>query len=120
MGPDAIRAVLFDKMRDAMRDDISRAMELAEPARVPPRLTRKQQAKAADMQEQAPASGAGGAGGDGAAGGVAPMEEDVPEAVRAESRLCWDSLNGGVWAAGWADASGEPATYAPKGTTLSC
>ncbi|KAG2440105.1 hypothetical protein HXX76_004219 [Chlamydomonas incerta] len=78
MGPDAIRAVLFDKMRDAMRDDISRAMELAEPARAPPRLTRKQQAKAADVQEQAPAAAAGG---DGAAGGVAPMEEDMPEAA---------------------------------------
>eukprot|EP00198_Chlamydomonas_reinhardtii_P006227 XP_001695563.1 microtubule associated protein [Chlamydomonas reinhardtii] len=78
MGPDAIRAVLFDKMRDAMRDDISRAMELAEPARVPPRLTRKQQAKAADVQEHAPVAEAAA---DGAAGGVAPMEEDMPEAA---------------------------------------
>lgn len=89
MGPDAIRAVLFDKMRDAMRDDISRAMELAEPARVPPRLTRKQQAKAADVQEHAPVAEAAA---DGAAGGVAPMEEDMPEAVRMAS--CWGGLLG--------------------------
>ncbi len=93
MGPDAIRTLMFDKMRDAMRDDINRAMEMVEPARQPPRLTRKQQEKAATMVEQPGASG-GGAGEGG--GGPAPMEEDTPPPeVGTGLSLC--RLPGGTW-----------------------
>ncbi|KAG2491479.1 hypothetical protein HYH03_010264 [Edaphochlamys debaryana] len=53
LGPDTVRTLMFDKMRDAMKADINTAMEGLEPApRQPPRLTRKQQAKLAEAREQ--------------------------------------------------------------------
>ncbi|GIL58886.1 hypothetical protein Vafri_13702 [Volvox africanus] len=78
LGPDAVRAMLFDKMRDVMRDDINRHMEGLELSRKPPRLTRKQQAKAADPREQA-AVGSGATSNGGAAAAVAE-DEPPPEA----------------------------------------
>ncbi|PNH12606.1 Protein MOR1 [Tetrabaena socialis] len=79
MGADAVRTLLFSKMRDAMRDDINRAMELVEPAKQPQRLTRKQQVKAAEMLERGvPAAEMGPATGSAAA--VAVQEELPPQA----------------------------------------
>lgn len=100
MGPDAIRTLMFDKMRDAMRDDINRAMEMVEPARQPPRLTRKQQEKAATMVEQAGASG-GGAGEGG--GGPAPMEEDTPPPEVGMARSCGAGMARGL-EEGWGES----------------
>ncbi|KXZ46795.1 TOG1 protein [Gonium pectorale] len=77
MGPDAVRTLLFDKMRDAMRDDINRAMEVVEMARQPERLTRKQQAKAADMRDLGPAVVGGAAS---ATNDVAMEDAPPPEA----------------------------------------
>ncbi|GLC42611.1 hypothetical protein PLESTB_001118900 [Pleodorina starrii] len=75
MGPDAVRTLLFDKMREVMRDNINGCLEGLELSRKPPRLTRKQQARAEDVREQVVVgSGAAGNGG----GAAAAVEEEMP------------------------------------------
>ena len=74
IGVDAIRASLYPKMRDAMKEDIDKAvaalLQLGIPKPTPERLTRKEQARLAAAN---------------AAGDSAPMEidEDASAAVEA-------------------------------------
>lgn len=53
LGPDAMRTMLFDKLRDAIREELNRHYEGLELSRKPPRLTRKQKAKAVEVQDHA-------------------------------------------------------------------
>ncbi|EFJ44246.1 microtubule organizing protein mora [Volvox carteri f. nagariensis] len=78
LGPDAVRTMLFEKMREVMRDELNRNLEGLELSRKPPRLTRKQQAKAADAREQAPVGN--GATSNGGAAAAAAEDEPPPEA----------------------------------------
>ncbi|GLC53523.1 hypothetical protein PLESTB_000758900 [Pleodorina starrii] len=61
MGPGAVRTLLFDKMRDAMRNDINHWMSDMATSKKPARLTRKQRSMAKGIREQAAAGRGGGA-----------------------------------------------------------
>ncbi len=87
MGRDAVKALLLDKMREAVRGDIEKAMDLVEPARVPPRLTRKQAAKAADARDAGPAATSGAAA-PGAPAAAAAQEEELSPQVGARAACC--------------------------------
>jgi cytoskeleton-associated protein 5 len=86
MGPELIRAALFEKMRDAQKADVESLLaELPAGRPKPERLTRKEAAKAAAAAAAAtPSSAAGEEGEVAAAGGaVAAAVEEEPEQVSA-------------------------------------
>lgn len=86
MGPELIRSCLYDKLRDAQKEELDRLMADAPAGRPQPeRLTRKEAAKQAAKQAAAEAAAGAGAGdGEAAAaanGGGAVGAEAVEEAV---------------------------------------
>ncbi len=74
MSQDTVRTLLFDKMRDAMKEEVNRLMATADPPERPARLTRKQQAKPVHLREQGMASN-----GAGSATAAAAVDEPPPE-----------------------------------------
>jgi cytoskeleton-associated protein 5 len=86
MGPELIRAALFEKMRDAQKADVESLLaELPAGRPKPERLTRKEAAKAAAAAAAATPSSAAGEEGEAAAAGgaVAAAVEEEPEQVGA-------------------------------------
>lgn len=86
MGPELIRAALFEKMRDAQKADVESLLAEAPTGRPKPeRLTRKEAAKAAATAAAGTPGSAAEEGGEAAAAGgaAAAAVEEEPEQVGA-------------------------------------
>lgn len=80
MGPELIRANLYDKLRDAQKDDVEKLLQDAPAGKPKPeRLTRKEAEKTATAAPAASADGASGG-----AGAVATVAATVAAAVAIE------------------------------------
>jgi hypothetical protein len=92
MGPELIRAALYEKMRDAQKADVEALLaELPAGRPKPERLTRKEAAKAAAAAAAATQSSAAGEGSEAVAAGAAAVAavEEEPEQVGAAWTLFW-------------------------------
>lgn len=89
MGPELIRANLYDKLRDAQKDDVEKLLQEAPAGRPKPeRLTRKEAEKAAVAVAPAAADEDGTATGGAAAAAVAEDEPEQVISVKSITRAC--------------------------------
>lgn len=105
VGPEVVKASLFEKMRDAMREDIEKLLQEAPAGRPKPeRLTRSEQAKAAASRPEATSADVASTSGGAVQEEALPPEVDAYDFVDPKNILgplgkeFWDGLESGKWA----------------------